>query len=169
MDDEDREMFPLTPNEALRRCRAKIRGLNFPAAPAPKLKTRDIVPIMSLMHFGYVYSREFKQYFLFIDEYSGEDIEQDGHDGRYSVMVVFAIRGSEPVYLDKFNIVLSSPVYSSPSSPWHTFVDDLSFHGDEGSYNRFLEAEWKVYVRENRVACSEEIVVSDSDSDSEAD
>jgi hypothetical protein len=147
----------------------KDQGLNFPAAPAPKLKTREIVSIMELMHFGFVYSRVFRQYFLFIDEHSGEDIEQNGHDNRYNVMGVYAIRGSEPVFLDKFNIVLSSPVYSSPTSPWHTFSDDLSFHGNEGSYNKFLEAEWKVYVRENRVACSEEIVVSDSDSDSEAD
>ncbi len=158
----------MTPNEALTRCRAKIRGLNFPAAPAPKLKTWDIVPILSRMHFGFVYSRVFKQYFLFIDEYSDSEIERDGRDCRYSVMEVYAILGSEPVFLDKFNIVLSSPVYSSPSSPWHTFVDGLSFHGDDGTYHKFLGAVWKAFVQDNKIVCSDEIVVSDSESDSDA-
>ena len=96
---------------------------------------------MELMHFGFVYNRVFMHFFLFIDEYNGEDIEQDGHDNMYIVMELYAIRGSEPVYMDKFNIVMSSPVYSSPSSPWHTFSDHLSFHGNEGTYNNFLKEE----------------------------
>ena len=77
-----------------------------------------------------MYSRRFKPYFLFIDAYSGEDIEHDDHDIRYIVMELYGIRGSEPIFLERFNIVLCSLVCSSPSSPWHTFRDDLSFHGN---------------------------------------
>lgn len=52
MDSEEREVFPLTPTEAIYKCRAQIRGLVFPDAPAPKLKTEDIVTVMELMRFG---------------------------------------------------------------------------------------------------------------------
>ena len=153
MDSEEREVFPLTPTEAIYRCRVQIRGLVFPDAPAPKLKTEDIVTVMELMRFGFVYSRRFKQYFLFIDAYSAEDIEQDDIDSRYSVMELYVIRGDQPIFLDKFNIVLNAPVVSSPSSQWHTFADELSFHGNEGTYNKFLESEWQVFVKENDVVC----------------
>ncbi len=153
MDSEEREVFPLTPNQAIYKCRVQIRGLIFPTGPSKKLNTKDVISVMELMHFGFVYSRQFKQYFLFIDAYSGEDIEHEDHDNRYSIMEIYVIRGNEPVYLDQFNIVLCSPVYSSPSSSWHTFSDGLSFHGNEGTYNKFLEAEWKVFVKENGVDC----------------
>ena len=94
MDSEDRKMYPLTPDQAIIRCRTKIEGLVFPAAPAKKLKTKGIVDVMELMHFQYVYNRKFKKYFLFIDAYSGEDIEQDDIDSRYGVMELYAIRGN---------------------------------------------------------------------------
>jgi hypothetical protein len=139
----------------------------FPAAPAKKLKTRGVVDVSELMHFQYVYSRRFKQYFLFIDAYSGEDLEQDDMDSRYGVMELYAIRGSQPVFLDQFNIVRSAPVFSSPTSSWYTFADGLSFHGNEGTYNKFLESEWQVFVEANNIVCSEEIVISDSDSESD--
>jgi hypothetical protein len=51
MDSEEREVFPLTPTEAIYRCRVQIRGLVFPDAPAPKLKTEDIVTVMELQRF----------------------------------------------------------------------------------------------------------------------
>jgi len=165
MDAESRDIFPVTPTEAIYRCRAQIRGLVFSTAPAKKIKTKEIISVMELMHFGFVYSRRFKQYFLFIDKYSGEDVEHEDYDYRYSVMELYVIRGNVPIFLDEFNIILFSPVYSSPSSPWHTFRDELSFHGNDGTYNKFLEAEWQVFVQENNVVCSEEIIISDSDSD----
>jgi len=93
---------------AIFRCRAQIEGLIFLAAHAQKLKTRGVVDIIELLHFGFVFNRQFKQYFLFIDAYSGEDIEHDDHDGRYSVMKLYAICGSEPIFLENFNIVLYS-------------------------------------------------------------
>jgi hypothetical protein len=140
MDTKEREVFPVTPEHAIFRCRAQIDGLTFPAAPAKKIKTRGTINIMELMHFGFVYSHRFMQYFLFIDACSGEDIDHDDHDGRYNIMELYVIRGSEPIFLEQFNIVLYSDVYSSHSSPWHTFRDQLSFHGNVGTYNKFLDA-----------------------------
>ena len=157
----------MTPDQAIFRCRAKIEGLVFPAAPAKKLKTRGMVDIMELMRFQYVYSRKFKQYFLFIDAYSGEDIEQDDYDSRYNVMELYAIRGSQPVFLEEFNIVMNAPVFSSPATPWYTFGDGMSFHGNEGTYNKLLEAEWRIFVEANNIVCSDEIVISDSESESD--
>ena len=86
MDSEERKIYPMTPSQAIFRCSTKIEGLVFLATPAKKLKTRGIVDVMELVHFQYVYSRKFKQYFLFIDAYSGEDLEQDDIDTKYSVM-----------------------------------------------------------------------------------
>ena len=100
-----------------------------------------------------MYSRRFKQSFLFIDAFSAEDIEQDDIDRRYSVMKLYVIRGDQPIFLDQFNVVLHAPVVSSPPSQWHTFADELSFHGNEGTYNKFLESEWQVFVKENDVDC----------------
>jgi hypothetical protein len=104
---------------------------------------------------------------MFIEAYSGEDLEQDDIDTRYNVMELYAIRGSQPIFLEKFNAVTNAHVFSSPASPWYTFGDGLSFHGNVGTYNKLLEAEWQVYVEANNIICSEEIVISDSDSESD--
>ena len=114
-----------------------------------------------------MYNRKFKQYFLFIDAYSGEGLELEDIDTRFSVMELYAIRGCQPVFLDKFNIVINARVFSSPTSSWYNFGDGLSFHGNEGTYNKFLESEWQVFVEGNNIICSEEIVVSNSDSESD--
>jgi hypothetical protein len=79
-------VYPITPEHAIYRCREKIRGLVFPATPAKKIKTRGSIDITELMHFGFVYSRGLKQYILFIDAYSNEDIDHDDHDNRYTVI-----------------------------------------------------------------------------------
>ena len=84
MDFEEREVYPITPDNVIYRCRAQIMGLTFPASNAKKLKTKDAVFVMELIYFGFVYNRRFKHHFLFIDAYSGEDIKQDVYDSRYS-------------------------------------------------------------------------------------
>ncbi len=101
---------------------------------------------MELVRFGFVYSHRFKQFFLFIDRDSGEDIEEEDYDNRYSIMEMYAIRGSKPVYLGAAKIVQSAKIYLSPTSPSSTFSDNLSFHGNEGTYNAFLEEEWKQFA-----------------------
>jgi hypothetical protein len=68
--------------------------------------------------------------------------------------------------LEEFNIALYAHVYSSPSSPWHTFMDKLYLYGNTGSYNKFMDAEWEVFMKENHVVCSEEIVINNSDHES---
>jgi hypothetical protein len=55
-------------------------------------------------------------------------------------------------------------VFTSPTSPWSIFGDELSYHG-YGKYNKFLESEWKVFVELNSIACSDDPVSSDSESD----
>jgi hypothetical protein len=140
------DMEPVTPYGALKLYRDKIRSISFPEAPAAQILTEEIVEVMELVRFGFVYCRRFMQFFLFIDRDSGEDIEEDDYDSRYSIMQIYAIRGSEPVYLGAAKIIQSAKIYLSPSSPSSTFSDNLSFHGNEGTYNAFLEEEWKQFA-----------------------
>ena len=93
MDTKERNVYPLTPEQAIYRCREQIRGLVFPAAHAKKIKKKGIVDITELMYFGFAYSRRFKQYFFFIDAYSHEDIDHDDHD-IYSLQCDGALRHS---------------------------------------------------------------------------
>jgi hypothetical protein len=118
MDIEEREVFPLSPHEALNKCRTKIRGLHFPTAPNKTIKTRGIVSVMDSSHFGFIYSRNYKHFFLFIDAYSGEDIERDaGFNVHCSIMEIYVIKGDKHVFIEQFNIAIHNPVFTSPTSP----------------------------------------------------
>ena len=125
--------------------------------------------VMELTKFGFIYSRRVKRYFLLIDEYnSGFDIHDD-YDINYIFMNIYAIKGNTPVYVGKYNIIMHAHVRSSPTSSWHTFREEISYHGTEGTYNKFLEMEWKEFVKKENIVCSEEPVSSDSDSDSDSE
>ena len=50
MDTEERNVYPITPEQAIYRCREQIRGLVFPTEPAKKIKTRGILPTMQTHH-----------------------------------------------------------------------------------------------------------------------
>jgi hypothetical protein len=145
------DMFPVTPDCAVRLYRRKIRSMSFPTKPAAEIKTGDVVDVNESSHFAFMYSRYFQQYFLFVDSYSGEDIHDEDFDANYSVMKVFAIKGSEPVYLGVHNIIISAGVFRSPTSPWCTFSDVMIFHGNE-YHNELLEFEWKKFAEEERIA-----------------
>jgi len=115
---------------------------------------------MESSHFGFIYSRKYKQYFLFIDAYSGEDIERDGFNAHCTIMEIYVIKGGKLVFIEQFNIVIHNLVFTSPTSPWSIFGDELSYHG-YGKYNKFMESEWKVFVEHNNIACSDDPVSCD--------
>jgi hypothetical protein len=70
------------------------------------------------------------------------------------------------MYVGMYNIIMDAHVRSFPTSPWHTFRDEIAYHGIEGIYNKFMESEWKEFEKNENIVCSEEPVSSDSDSES---
>jgi hypothetical protein len=143
--EEDFDMFPVTPEEALRKHKKKIKKIRFPeGAPHLSISTSDTVDVNECSHFGFIFSHDFGQCFLFVDSYSGEDVPDECKDASYSVMSIYAIKGAKPVYVGKENIVLGAGVYASPRSGWSTFSDELIWHGTDG-HNGFLEEQWTLW------------------------
>jgi hypothetical protein len=80
-------------------------------------------------------------------------------------MEIYVIRRNTYVFIEEFNIaIIYNLVFTSPTFPWSIFRDELSFH-EYGKYNMFLETEWKVFVEDKDIACFDDPVSSNFESD----
>lgn len=152
---EEMKEFPLTADDALARHKDKIDGLVFPSAPGKKIKIPEDLTLWECSHFTFVYGREIQQYFLFLDVFSGEDLPED-YDSDYSVMKIYAVVGDELKYIATENIVLNCGVFKSKcdlySEDWCSFRRTMSFHGNTGTYERFIQTVWKQHREEYDVS-----------------
>jgi len=134
------ETFPKTVYEALHFRRKTIRdelGMTIrdeltPKAPSKKLEFSDIMVTMFGsqqpefgVKFGFVYSHEFKQYFLFVE--SKSSLYQNP---TYALMHIFLIIENELRWLNKANIIFTSPVFFPPEDntkvkAWGCFRNEL--------------------------------------------
>ena len=137
--------FPKTVYEAIWDRRKSIREHMSTKAPSKKIKFDGIMVTLfgekkpeGVVHFGFVYSRKLNQYFRFVD-----NKPIDYFNRLFAPMHLFLIVENEPVWVAKFNIILSAPVYYPPrvtnaygivpyDSEWYCFKHGLHNYGTEG-------------------------------------
>ena len=175
------ESFPKTIYEAINKCRGVIKDHMSTKAPSKELKFRDIMVDLfgskrpDTVHFGYVYSRTMKQYFLFVDTRSDFYIQRI-----YSVMKLFLIIENKLLFLSEFNIILGSPVYFPPRDPtastsmvptdastWYCFKHAVVVYSgiygegltDEGptvdGLTHYMDSSWKHHVMNSGIMTSD--------------
>ncbi len=172
------ESFPKTPYESINTCRSVIKEHKSTKAPSKKIEFRDIMVCLFgskrpvLVHFGFVYSRTLKQYFLFVESNSN-----DYFNRLFAVMNHFLITENRLIFLSQFNIILSAHVYYPPrdpnasptsaSSTWYSFkhgLDDFGGFFDKGRTDEGLTVDgltnsmdsfWEQFMRVNGIKTSD--------------
>ena len=117
--------YPVTVAVALKRCTAEVIRITFPV-DRPKTITADrmIELCPSGTWYAFVYSRRFKQYFIFIDSVErneGTDLPPDKL--LYRCMNIWAVVGDHTTVLLKRNVhvVSGSPVWTSSKASFEFF------------------------------------------------
>jgi len=146
MDTAEEKVYPITPEEAIHKYRKCVKHQAFPQAPSKKIKTGGIIDNVKNRYFEFVYSRNVKQYFLFINAYINDYLFTS-----YNVMKIYVICGNMPIFLGKHNIILNGPVYSDLDSPWHNFRDPMKSLGSGYNCVESLESFWESFVEHHGV------------------
>jgi len=173
------ESFSKTPYEAIKLCRSAIREHSSTNVPCKKIPFSNIIVGLfgskkpeGVVHFGFVYSRSLKQYFLFVDQNANHYFNR-----LFGVMKIFLITENKLHFLRQYNIILSAHVYYPPSDPeaapsmvtcdsstWYCFKRGQVDDGTEGFTDegltvdgliKSMDSSWEDFVMLNGIKTSD--------------
>jgi len=174
---DTKDSYPKTPYEALHIRRSLIKREMSDSAPSKSLEFKGIMVTLFgdkkelevVVHYGFVYSRKCKQYFLFVDK------EPFDYGNRhFALMNIFLIKENKLEYLGPNNTILNAPVHYPPKHPdapsnsmipekseWYCFNYSLHTVGlmeEENTVDRLIEildSSWKYYVVDHGIETSD--------------
>jgi hypothetical protein len=163
--------FPKTPYEALHLCRSIIKRAKSESAPSKQLEFGSVMVALfgdnkeldGLVQYGFVYSRQLNQYFLFVDHGPAY------YDRQFCPMHIFLIKENQLEWIGKYNTLIKAPVYCPPSTDnfpcntekWDFFnygLHRFGFVSEEHTVDglmKSMDASWNAFVMDHSIKTSE--------------